>query len=277
MLLIALIDLIIIIINMLKKIFSSIALLVVALAAYSLPDVETFTEICSLACENKASKKLSSILRAETKTARLLWLSKFNAHFNSPIVYAVFKNNIPIIKELIEICLEDEISYYKLTTNDGVSMLTLAASMNQVKVIELLLYYNHPIIMDVNYKSSSALHEAAKLGNEYICRLLTKTKAGISLLHTKDYQHKTPVNYLIENKQERLVLILLTYAPVDADNIPLDSKGMNYLHYAVMNDLNYVVSLLLKQGDIDPWQKSFSQKTPLDLYSIKYKTPFVLE
>jgi ankyrin repeat protein len=261
--------------NILKKISFLIILLVITLVSYSLPNVEEFTKMCRSTYQKEFAKELASMLYTANKTTRLIWMSKFNHQFNSPIVYAVFNKNIPIIKVMIEISLQDNISYYKLTTRDGISMLTLAASMNQVEIIKLLLNNGNQLSMDISYKTSSALHEMAKCGSIHICKLLAETKNGRHLLHAKDYKQKTPINYLMERKEEFFVLRLLNYMPLDINNVPLDSKGMNYLHYAIIYDLNFVVRKLLQQG-INPYQESFSKIAPIDLYPLYFKTTFYI-
>jgi ankyrin repeat protein len=261
--------------NTKTKIFFSIALLVITLISYGLPDVKEFTKMCNSINQEGSSKKLLAMLKDASKTQRLMWISKFNHKFNSPIVYAVFNKNIPIIKVIINICLQDGISYHNFTTIDGTSMLTLAVLMKQVEIIHLLLDNDHPLNKDINYKKSSALHEAAKLGYGYICQLLAQAKGGRYLLHTKDYQQKTPINYLIEHKKEKYVLWLLHFFPVNVNDIPLDDKGMSYLHYAIIYDLNFVVRKLLEQG-IDPNQKTLSNIAPIDLYSVCFKTTFYI-
>ena len=230
-----------------------------------MPNIEEFKYICKecLYSQDEGGYKFKKLLEKASIAERKLWYSKFDYFFQSPVVYAVFKENIEIMNIIIEQMQEDNICFYTPTNVDNESILTIATKKNNFRLIAEILKYNPPVTMDNSKKKNSALHEAAKNGYIRICKLLINSKGFENILHVKDANSFTPINYLIfydlfEEPKERedFIVELLYVYPVHKNDYPLDNYNASYLHYAVVYCLYDVVATLLESG-LNPKEKTF--------------------
>jgi ankyrin repeat protein len=244
------------------NIIKTLPLLLLSSLSLALIDTDEFKLLCDNPKQNEINELQYNIAQTNTNNFQT-WITTYNIDniYTSPLVYAVAKNNIAIIKLLLDACLKHRINYWEFTTSTGTSMLTIAASKQYIDTIKLLLRYSHPIYMDRANKTS-ALHQAAIKGNIDICRMLVTT--GGDLVHSKDTKHKTPINYLIENHEIDFVLELLERFPINSNIFPLDMEGRSYLHHAVLHEIPSLTSYLVAVG-FDYKQKDYNGITPFGL------------
>jgi ankyrin repeat protein len=236
------------IILQLTSIFLALFLLI---NAYSLPSIQQFKSMCADEKDIKHFNDLNLMLAKDKKQ----WVFNFDDIYNSPLVYAIYVKNLSIAKLIIEHCIREGIDYNNLTMADGTSMLTIAAKKNDYTMVTFLLNYNHPVQMDHSLNLNSPIHEAAKHQNSMVFVILKEKCIDTSLLHSKDSNGLTPINYLINQQKELLVIELLQEFPLDLNHIPTDFKSMSYLHYAVNNQMYQLTKTLLEQG-FNPKQTS---------------------
>lgn len=249
-------------INQYIKIFYFLSAILFTESSWSIAiDSKTFKSICTYDSGPKITM-LTTALAESTPESFSLWISSFECLFASPLVYAVYVGNAVIVKLLIDQCKKNNINFNKFTSNTGQSLLSVATDTRQIDVINLLLKYGATVCMDYNNKSSP-VHEAVKKENMNICRQLIN-KNSIYMIHIQDSKGLTPINYLINKKQENYVIELLEQQPVDIKNKPTDSKGNNYLHCAVSQGLYKLCEYLLNIG-FNPQQKNFRGVTPIGI------------
>jgi ankyrin repeat protein len=242
------------------KILLVLLSLLISDTSSALIDVKEFKLLCNFANEEKINNFAQKLAKTDTSDFQL-WIASFDAIYPSPLIYATHKNNIPIIKLLINACIKRDINFWEITDSDGKSLLSIAAGEQYIDVIKLLLKYKHPVYMD-EANITSALHQAAMKPNTEICNLIIEQNS--KLIHCKDIHLRTPINYLIDKSLEHYVLDLLERFPVHKKMIPLDINGRSYLHHAVINYMYDVVNYLLEKG-FDYNQKDYSGVTPLGL------------
>jgi ankyrin repeat protein len=237
-------------------------LLLLSSLSLALIDTKEFILLCDYPEQNKINELKHSIAQTNIDDFKE-WLTNSNIDsiYTSPLAYAVVKNNLAIIKLILDACLKYRINHWELTTSTGMSMLSVAANEQYVDAIKLLLKYNHPVYMDKTNKTS-ALHLAASNNNITICKILIDT--GGYLVHSKDSKHKTPVNYFIEHYEVDFVLELLERFPITNNIFPLDINGKSYLHHAVLYEIPNLTSYLVAVG-FDYKQKDYSGVTPFGL------------
>jgi ankyrin repeat protein len=88
----------------------------------------------------------------------------------------------------------------------GDTPLILLIKKKQIEMIKELLNYCEVIAS--NYDNSTALHIAAALGEEEICKLLLNSPNGDLLLNCKDCKMRTPLMIAIERNNVHLIDIL---------------------------------------------------------------------
>jgi ankyrin repeat protein len=247
------------ILNTIKILLVLFTLLTTSLSS-ALIATKEFKLLCNYSDKNKINNLTQELAQINADNF-YSWISNFDNIYTSPLIYAVYKNNIPIIKLLIDTCLKHRITYWEFLTHTGMSILSVAAREQHVEAVTLLLKYNHPVSMD-KANNTSALHQAAIKDNIVICRLIIAKDSN--LIHCKDIRQITPINYLIENNEAYYVLELLENFPANKNIIPLDMNGKSYLHHAVINFMDDVVHCLLAEG-FDYNQKDYSGVTPLGL------------
>jgi ankyrin repeat protein len=247
---------------MLKNIKILLVLLTLLISGTSsaLIDAKEFKLLCNFSNEEKINNFTQKLAQTNASDFQL-WISSFDSIYPSPLIYATHKNNIPVIRLLINACIKRDINFWEFTDIDGKSLLSVAASEQYVDVVRLLLQQKHPVYMD-KANTTSALHQAAMKPNIEICNLIIEQNS--QLIHCKDINLMTPINYLINNNLEDYVLDLLEKFPIHKKMIPLDINGRSYLHHAVINYMYDVVHYLLEKG-FDYNQKDYLGVTPLGL------------
>jgi hypothetical protein len=226
-----------------------VIILFLSITSYALPDVEEFKAMCADKEQEMFHFNTLNLMLAKSNLEdKRYWIYNFNDDYNSPLVYSIYVDSLLIAKLIIEQAIKMDINYKNFTMKNGTSMLTLAAKKNNFDSVFFLVNYTYPIKMDSGLKFSSPLHEAAKHQNTMIFFTLNKKCSDITLIHRKDNENLTPINYLINQQKEFLVINLLNSFPVNLSNIPKDSKNMTYLHHAVNNKLYNLTQTLLQQG-----------------------------
>ena len=130
---------------------------------------------------------------------------------------------------------------------------------NKILVLETILNKNK---LDINYidqeLDTSALHEAANVGNKDIINLLINKNADVNI---KNNRLITPLMIASSNNY---VDVMATFLSYNADIDALDNKNYNALMYAVQNGNYYATEFLFENGiNIDV--KSIDSKSSLDI------------
>jgi ankyrin repeat protein len=238
--------------------------LLIANICYALPSNNEFKRMCQdKNCTSKV-EILENMLNKTPADFFLNWMHNFDDFLDSPLAYAVNSGHTPIIRLLIDYCIKNNIVYYKFITTSKISLLSIAVMRGHTKIVDLLVNnYQHPVIMDdTTENKTSPLHQAAIKADIYTCKLLVD--AGKDLIHCKDHREFTPINYLMGTADQNFIIELLDKYPIPKNNIPLDSLGQSYLHYAVKNKLCKVVEKLLDLN-FDPTKQNYAGETAIYL------------
>jgi len=108
---------------------------------------------------------------------------------NTPLMYAVFRGNLKIIKKLLEF----QINIYDVNIN-GDSLMHICVKADQVNV---LVYLKEKLKLSVNatdIKGSTPLHHACFLGSEYCINVLL---SWIENVNCKNDEGNTPLHFLV--------------------------------------------------------------------------------
>jgi ankyrin repeat protein len=117
-----------------------------------------------------------------------------------------------------EVCEINNVNIFKMVLNlkginpnvcvkkTGDTPLILLIKKKQIEMIKELLKYCEVIAS--NFDNSTALHIAAALGDEEICKLLINSTNGDLLLNCKDCKMRTPLMIAIESKNFHLIELL---------------------------------------------------------------------
>ena len=108
---------------------------------------------------------------------------------NTPLMYAVFRGNLKILKKLLEF----QVNIYDVNMN-GDSLMHICIKSDQVNV---LVYLKEKLKLSVNStdkKGSTPLHHACFLGSEYCINVLLK---WIDDVNNKNDEGNTPLHFLV--------------------------------------------------------------------------------
>ena len=111
-------------------------------------------------------------------------------------------------------------------------LLTYAVMMNKIDVVNYLLEFGAKIDI-VDSENRSVIYHAINLQYNDILDVLlekNKTNIGISILHIKDKNGKTPIHYAVEFENEYALNKILQH---DGNTNSKDDQGYNSLHLSV--------------------------------------------